>query len=76
VDPIISTNCRSCHNTNNANAGIILVTETDVTTVAASGQLIAVLRNTSGIKMPPTFDLTECQIRTVEIWTNSISKAN
>lgn len=76
VEPIISTNCRSCHNTNNANAGIILETEADVTAIAQSGLLNAVLRNTSGIKMPPTFDLTECQIRTVEIWTNSISKTN
>ncbi len=76
VEPIISTNCRSCHNTNNANAGIILVTEADATAIAQSGMLNAVLRNTSGIKMPPTFDLTECQIRTVEIWTNSISKSN
>lgn len=75
VEPIISTNCRSCHNTNNANAGIILETEADVTAIAQSGLLTGVLRNTSGIKMPPTFDLTECQIRTVEIWTNGISKS-
>jgi hypothetical protein len=76
VDPIIAANCRNCHNPNNLNGGISLVTEAEVTAVASSGQLNAVLRNTSGIKMPPTFDLTECQMRTIEIWINSISKLN
>ena len=76
VEPIIAANCRNCHNPNNLNAGISLVTEAEVGTIVASGQLNAVLRSTSGIKMPPTFDLTECQIRTIEIWINSLSKLN
>ncbi len=71
VQPLISNYCLNCHNSASAGGGITLTSYSDVSNVANSGKLTGALRGKPGyVKMPQGFDLTECQIRTVEIWVS------
>jgi len=69
VMPIIQTNCAGCHSGGSPNGGIKLTTYAEIETVAATGQLLGTIRHLTGYPaMPPTGQLTDCQISQINKW--------
>lgn len=72
--PIIQNNCVSCHNSTPANGGILLNSYTNVTNSINSKRngtplLIGAIRQENGfVAMPQSYRLTDCQVRTIELW--------
>lgn len=69
VMPIIQTNCAGCHSGGSPNGGIKLTNYAEIETVAATGQLLGTIRHLTGYPaMPPTGQLTDCQISQINKW--------
>ena len=74
VWPIIQNNCFGCHGSSNPSGGVNLSNYTQVKyysdNLRNSTPIIdGAIRQLSGFfSMPPSGKLTECQIRTVELW--------
>ncbi len=74
VLPILQDNCISCHNTIPANGGVLLNSYTNIAnaineTRNGTSLLLGSIRRENGfISMPQTYSLTDCEIRTIELW--------
>lgn len=72
--PILQNNCVSCHNSTPANGGVLLNSYTEVanavnTTKNGTPLLLGAIRRESGfVAMPQGYSLTDCEIRTIELW--------
>lgn len=64
---LISKNCISCHSATNASKGIILDSYAGVKTYLDNGKLLAAVKGTS-IQMPPSYKITTCELREIELW--------
>jgi len=68
VADILQSNCTGCHSSGN----VILTSYSDVKGYAASGALINAIKRTGANQaMPPSYTLSNCDIRTLEIWINA-----
>lgn len=71
IKSIIDLSCASCHGTNSPSGGIQLLTASDVQAVAKTGKLLGAVKRMSGFKaMPPTYALSTCEVRQIELWIN------
>ncbi|MDD2963960.1 MAG: c-type cytochrome [Bacteroidales bacterium] len=69
VMPIIEANCMGCHSGAAPNGGIRLTNYTEVETIASTGQLIGSITHASGYAaMPPSGQLSDCQISQLKKW--------
>ena len=62
-----SKNCISCHSGSGASKGILLDTYTTVKAQLDNGKLLAAVKGTS-IQMPPSYSITSCELREIELW--------
>lgn len=68
ISVILQKQCLGCHNSGN----IILNNYNDVKLKVLTGALIgSVKQNGTFQKMPPSYKLSDCEIRTIEIWVNA-----
>jgi mono/diheme cytochrome c family protein len=74
VNPIIRGNCIGCHNSTQANGGVILEGYAQVAAYAQTLRngtpvLLGVIKRLSGFQpMPPGFSLSTCDISKIELW--------
>lgn len=69
VMPIIQTNCAGCHSGSSPSGGISLTGYTGVETIASTGQLMGTIKHLTGYPaMPPSGQLTDCQIAQINKW--------
>jgi hypothetical protein len=72
VQPIIQTNClnQGCHTSGNPSGGYTFETYTDFTVTVTGGTLLnAIHYRTGGTRnMPPTGQLSACDIDKIEAW--------
>lgn len=67
--PIVQSNCKGCHSGASPNGGINLENYGNVKAIADNQKLINVIHGTNGLpQMPPTFSLSDCNKRQIEIW--------
>jgi len=73
VWPIIQNNCTGCHSGGNPSAGISLTNYSDVSQVAASGLLSAVINHENGVEPMPfnTDQLAQCDIDKIDTWIDA-----
>lgn len=73
VWPIIQNNCTGCHSGGNPSGGISLTDYSDVSQVAASGILSAVINHESGVVPMPfnTNQLSQCDIDKIDTWIDA-----
>lgn len=77
IEPVISSNCLSCHSGPNPNGGISLATHSEITSIAQTGLLMNVLTASGGASlMPPAGALDNCSIDKIEKWINDGSPNN
>ena len=67
IASLISKNCISCHSGSGASKGILLDTYTAVKAQLDNGKLLAAVKGTS-IQMPPSYSITSCELREIELW--------
>lgn len=78
IEPLLRTNCFSCHG-NGSNAGnVSLETYDDVKAVSLSGRLLGAISHSAGFApMPAGADkLDDCTIDAVRIWIEEGTKDN
>ena len=69
IKSITDLYCVSCHGSSNPSGGIKLLTASDVQAVAKTGKLLgAVKRQTGYSAMPPSYALSTCDVRQIELW--------
>ena len=72
VAPIISNQCLSCHNSNNASGGISLEGYENVKKQVDNGKLLGTIKHLPGYKpMPEGGKLDDCTILKIETWINN-----
>ncbi len=74
--PIIQNNCRGCHSGDKPTGDIKLINYQDIAAIAANGKLQGVIKNLYGIKMPPDFNLPDCEIQKIDTWIGEGFKEN
>lgn len=68
ISGILQKQCLGCHNSGN----IILNNYNDVKLKVLSGALMGSIKQNGNFqKMPPSYKLSYCEIRTIEIWVNA-----
>jgi len=67
IAALISKNCISCHSGSGASKGILLDTYTTVKAQIDNGKLLAAVKGSS-IQMPPSYKITSCELREIELW--------
>jgi hypothetical protein len=72
INPILENNCVGCHNTTQANDGVILTDYNDVLTQVNNGDLINVIEHNPGYpEMPEGLaKLPSCTINKIVAWVN------
>ncbi len=69
IKSIIDLSCVSCHGGTSPNGGIKLLTSVDVQASAKTGKLLAAVKRQAGTKaMPPTYSLSKCEVKQIELW--------
>lgn len=72
INPILSNNCRSCHNASIANGGIRLDNYTEIKKQVDNGKLLSAIRqdNAQSKPMPPApaSPLASCPLQQIEHW--------
>ncbi len=69
IKSMIDLYCLSCHGATNPSGGIKLVAAADVQSVAKSGKLLGAVKRQSGYSaMPPSYSLSKCDVRQIELW--------
>jgi hypothetical protein len=68
ITDILQSNCTGCHSSGN----VILTNYNNVKSYAASGALMnAINRTGANQEMPPSYKLSDCEIRTLAIWISA-----
>jgi hypothetical protein len=72
INPILENNCVSCHNTTQANDGVILTNYADVLTQVNNGNLLNVINHAPGYPQMPEGlpQLPACTINKITAWVN------
>lgn len=72
IEPIIITNCISCHSSSTPNGNINLESYTDVKSAYISGKLLcSIQKNATCQPMPPTgLGLSTCEINKFKSWAS------
>jgi uncharacterized membrane protein len=65
--PIIENNCTGCHSGNDPEAGLMLVTHSDIQTAVISNGLMARVNNSDN-PMPPSNELSDCIKSQLQSW--------
>src|ERR1044072_7737256 len=76
---LLAKKCLACHNDKNSSSGLSLASRTSLLTGGARGQavvpgspqdsiIVAALRQTGKLKMPPTGKLPDAEIELIEKW--------
>ncbi|OFY28139.1 MAG: hypothetical protein A2X09_00915 [Bacteroidetes bacterium GWF2_43_11] len=69
IMPMIQTNCTGCHSGASPGGGIFLTNYAQVETIATTGQLMGVVKHLTGYQpMPPSGQLSDCQIAQLNKW--------
>lgn len=78
IQPIMTANCVSCHNTGNASGGITLDTYNGIKTVATNGSLWGSVSWSSGYSPMPQGGgkLSDCELKKIKAWINAGSPNN
>ncbi len=78
IVPILKANCYSCHNSNNANDGVILENYAGVRSVAVTPTLLGVITHASGYPAMPEGapQLSDCDINKIRSWINNGAQNN
>lgn len=71
ISPVIVNSCRGCHSGTSPSGSVRLESYTDVAAVAASGQLMGVLKGAGYAIMPPSGTFSVCRIRQFELWVEN-----
>ena len=73
VQPILQSNCYSCHSTSSNLTGILLDNYNSIKSYAQSGTLFGVINHSAGFRaMPDGGDkLSDCTIATIKKWIDS-----
>lgn len=72
VSNLIRNYCLGCHSGASPSGSISFGDYSSVKTIADNGKLLGVIRRQTGFKpMPPDLVLTDCPIRTFEIWVST-----
>jgi len=66
VSSIINKNCLGCHTSGN----VILTNYAGVKAYADNGKLLNSIKRTGSLPMPPSYNLTDCEINTIAIWVS------
>ncbi len=76
--PILETNCKSCHNTATATAGVITENYSGVKMIADNGLLLGVITHASGFSPMPQDKpkLADCDINKIRAWIAQGTKNN
>ena len=70
IKSIIDLSCATCHGGTNPQGGIKLASAGDLQAVAQSGKLLGAIKRQSGFKaMPPTYALSDCEVKQIDLWT-------
>jgi uncharacterized membrane protein len=67
IATLLSKNCTSCHSGSSAQKGIILDNYASVKSYLNNGKLMAAVMGTS-IQMPPSYKLSTCEMRQLQLW--------
>ncbi|MCB9232325.1 MAG: hypothetical protein H6581_11720 [Bacteroidia bacterium] len=71
IGPILSANCTGCHTGSSAYAGVDLSTWSGAAAVAQTGKLYnSVAQNGLAISMPPSYQLSACDISKIKSWVD------
>lgn len=71
VQPLIQTNCVSCHSQPSPNGNVPLENYDDIKAAGTNGSLLNALKGENGVSvMPPTGSLPADQIALIETWIN------
>lgn len=73
VQPLINSQCRSCHNGTFSSGGINLEGYENVKLVTLNGRLLQAIKHESGVTPMPQgrTKLSDCEIKMVELWKNA-----
>lgn len=73
IEASLKTNCLGCHNSNNASAGVILNTHTNVVASAKNNKLLGSVKHETGYSAMPQYSakLNDCDIKVLEKWINA-----
>lgn len=72
ITTLMQNYCYSCHSGSNPSSGFSIDSYNELQPYALSGELIGRIHGDPGYnRMPPTFPLDQCQIRTFELWVNA-----
>lgn len=72
VEPLISNQCRSCHNDGFASGGVNLNDYEEVKNATLNGRVLQSIQHASGTSPMPQGSpkLDDCSIKAVELWKN------
>lgn len=76
IFPIIQTSCLGCHSGSAPSGNILLVSYSDIATIANNGTLINALKGAGVPQMPIGSTFSACRIRQFEIWIKKGSLNN
>lgn len=70
VQPVINTNCVSCHAPGGQQESVPLTNYLEIKTYADNGKLVE-RTNNSSLPMPPTGVMVECNLDIIKAWVNA-----
>ncbi len=69
IQPILASNCVSCHNGPGGNGGVNLATYQGVKTAVDTRGLLATIKHDAGVyNMPPGAKMPDCNVKKIEEW--------
>lgn len=68
ISSFMDTYCTGCHNASNASSGVRLDNYANVQMNAMNGKLLGVLTGQGYPQMPPNGSVSNCDLRTIELW--------
>ncbi len=72
ITTLMQNYCYSCHGGTSPSSGFSLDSYSEIQPYAASGELMHRIHGDPGWnRMPPSFPLNQCQMRTFELWVNA-----
>jgi hypothetical protein len=69
IKPIMDLSCVSCHGNTSPSGGINLTSWSSVKSAAQTGKLLPAVKRQAGYQaMPPSYSLSDCEIKQIENW--------
>jgi hypothetical protein len=76
VMPLLQTACIDCHKTVAASWNVTLTSYAGVKNLVDDGRLMKVIQRTDLYPMPPSYGLSACKKKIIEIWVNAKAQNN